>query len=309
MTATLPSEAVRDVAAGPALAAFAAERLPAVEAGLAQAVAGMTPPAPAYATALRDAVDVGGGQAHRWRPLVILAAADACGADPGAALEIAVAVELTHTASLVLDDLPCMDDAPLRRGRLSTHRQVGEAGAILLAVGLLGRAVEWLGRAPAGNAALAQAWGEAVGLPGMAGGQAMDLEHRAGRSLAGAPRRLYRRKTTALAAFSALSGGIVAEAPPAQLAALARYGDNLGWAYQLRDDAADLAEDGAAADGVELAGRKRARMARRATRALSRVAWRRPASAGLLAAAAWRIAGVPDELRGDPDGPWETSRC
>ncbi len=310
MTTVLPP-APRDLAPERALAAFAAERLPAVEEGLADAVAEMSLPAPAVRTALRDALDIGGGQAHRWRPLVVLAAADACGADRAAALDVAVAVELTHTASLVLDDLPCMDDAQLRRGRATTHRQLGEARAILLAVGLLGRAVDGLGRAPSGNAALARGWGEAVGVPGMAGGQAMDLEVRAGRALRGAPRRLYRRKTTALAVFAAQAGGLVADAPPALLAALARYGDYLGWAYQLQDDVDDLAEDGAGAGmgSMELAARRRARLTRRAARALARERWHRPASAGLLAAAAWRIARVPEELRSHVEGPWETARC
>lgn len=277
-----------------ALKAFASTHLPAVENALARAVSDLALPAPALAKALADAVDVRGGQAHRWRPLVVLAAADACGARPGAALEVAAAIELTHTASLVLDDLPCMDNAPLRRGRPATHSQAGSSGAILIAVGLLGRAVELLGQAP-GGAELARRWGQAVGLPGMAGGQAMDLRERAGEVLRGEGRRLYRRKTTALAALSALAGGVVARAPGEELAALWRFGDHLGWAYQLRDDACDIEEDGAGRRllALERAGLRRARLVERAERALAGVAWTRPSSADVLAAAARRIAGVP----------------
>ncbi len=278
-----------------ALKQFATTYLPEVERGLAAAVQGIQIPAPAMAAALADAVDVGGGQAHRWRPLVVLAAADACGGTPRAGLEVAVAIELTHTASLILDDLPCMDNAPLRRGRPATHSQVGTAGAILIAVGLLGRAVELLGRAPAGTAELARTWGEAVGLPGMAGGQAMDLRDRAGETLSGEARRLYRRKTTALAAFAASAGGVVAGAPSTLLAALNRFGDHLGWAYQLRDDDADIVEDGAGGRllALEQAGMRRARLVRRAESALIGRPWVRPGSADVLAASARRIAGVP----------------
>jgi geranylgeranyl diphosphate synthase type II len=278
-----------------ALKAFAAAHLPGVESALAQAVVGLGVPGPAYDAAVRDAVDVGGGQAHRWRPLVILAATDACGARPSSALEVAVAVELTHTASLVLDDLPCMDNAPLRRGRPATHSQVGTSGAILIAIGLLGRAVELIGRAPSGAGELARGWGDAVGLAGMAGGQVMDLRERAGESLAGRPRRLYRRKTTALAAFAARAGGIVASASSEALDALTRFGDHLGWAYQLRDDVADIEEDGAGSRllALEQAAVRRARLVGRAERSLQQVTWVRPASAEALAAAARRIAGVP----------------
>lgn len=277
------------------LKAFAAEHLPAVEQTLAQAIDGVKLPGASLNLAVEDAVDLGGAQAHRWRPLVVLAAADACGARPGAALSVAVAIELTHAASLVLDDLPCMDNAPLRRGRPSTHQSVGTAGAILIAVGLLGRAVELLGRAPYGQAELVRCWGDAVGLAGMSGGQMMDLRERNGDELTGEARRLYRRKTTALAVFSAWSGGIVAGAHAELLAALGRYGDHLGWAYQLRDDDADVEEDGAGSRllAMEQAALRRARLVSRAERALQGPAWPNPDSAEALAAAARKIAGVP----------------
>jgi len=288
--ATLPTRALVQDAA---LKAFAVAHLPAVEEGLAAAVRGLglSEPAPRLQHAVLDAVDPNGGEAHRWRPLLVLAAADACGTAPHHALNAAVAIELTHTASLVLDDLPCMDDAPLRRGRPATHCQVGTASAILIAVGLLGRAVELLGRSPGNVAQLSSEWGAAVGLPGMAGGQAMDLRDRAGEVLNGDARRLYRRKTTALAAFAARAGGLVAGAPSVLLDALGRFGHHLGWAYQLRDDVADIEEDGRIV-AIEQTAARRARLVGRAERALGAGEWSRPASAEALAAAAWRIAGV-----------------
>lgn len=279
-----------------ALKAFTAAHLPMIEAAVARACKDLLPLAPEHEAALADALDVGGGQAHRWRPLVLLCATDACGGTPAQAVDVGAALELTHTASLVLDDLPCMDDARLRRGRPATHQQVGTAGAILLAVGLLGRAAELIGRAPAGAAMLSRAWGRAVGLAGMSGGQVMDLRVREGQKLTGAARRLYREKTTALAALSAEAGGVLAGAPEACLVALHRYGAALGWAYQLRDDDQDIEEDrvgGLRLLALEQAALRRARLVERAERALMGAPWVRPESAWALAAAARRIGGVP----------------
>jgi geranylgeranyl diphosphate synthase type II len=152
-------------------------------------------------------------------------------------MRAAVAMELTHTASLVLDDLPCMDDSCTRRGRAATHRQVGTAGAILVAVGLLGRSAELVGTS-------AGAWGRTIGLRGMAGGQAMDVALSG--TARGAARRLMRRKTTVLAELSASVGASVGGAPRSAVLALESFGRDLGWAYQLADDAADEVEDGAA---------------------------------------------------------------
>lgn len=193
--------------------------------------------------ALRLAVGLHGRRGRRWRPVLTLAAAEAVGGRVEDALDAAVAVELTHTASLVLDDLPCMDDSPERRGEPATHRLVGSAGAILVAVGLLARAAEYLGRSPAG-AELAGEWGEMFGFMGMAGGQAVDVA--TGGHCRGGARRLYRRKTTALAAFALTAGGRAAGAAPHTLSTLHRFGRDVGWAYQLVDDAEDRAEDRAA---------------------------------------------------------------
>ena len=181
----------------------------------------------------------GGG---RWRPLLTLASAEACGRGDDAAMDAAVAVELTHTASLVLDDLPCMDDAPLRRGQPATHRLVGSSGAILLSVGLLARSAELLGRTPGCGGDLAREWGRSFGMAGMAGGQAVDVT---GGGTPGPRRRLLRAKSTLLPALALGAGARVAHASHEVRDGLEAFGRALGWAYQLLDDVADAEEDAA----------------------------------------------------------------
>ncbi len=188
------------------------------------------------------AVGTDGRGGRRWRPLLTLAAVEAFRGRQEDALDVAVAVELTHAASLVLDDLPCMDDSDLRRGQPATHRRVGSAGAILLSVSLLAEAVELLGRAPCGGGVLAEEWGRTVGLRGMAGGQAMDVAA-SGKPLRGAARRLHRAKSAALPAFALSSGARLAGAREPSREGLAAFGRSLGWAYQLLDDVEDVQED------------------------------------------------------------------
>lgn len=237
---------------------WVASRLPLLEAMLEGAVADLGSELPGIRHAVDLAVGTRGRGGRRWRPLLTLAAAEACGVESTRVLGVAAAVELTHTASLVLDDLPGMDDASERRGLPSTHTLVGPGAAILVAMGLLGRASELLARAPAGTAGLLSAWGEAFGLRGMAGGQVVDL---AGRGpLRGAARRLHRRKTTALSAFALAAGARAAGASDDALQALERYGRDLGWAYQLVDDAMDADED--ARMGRVCSGRRPARQSR-----------------------------------------------
>jgi geranylgeranyl pyrophosphate synthase len=218
-----------------AVEAFNADARPAVEQAIADAVRDLATGLGPIDAALQSALDAEG--ARRWRPMLALAGAEAAGVRGPEALRAAVAMELTHTASLVLDDLPCMDDSCTRRGRAATHRQVGTAGAILVAIGLLGRSAELVGTS-------AGAWGRTIGLAGMAGGQAMDVAL-SGKAR-GAARRLMRRKTTVLAELSASVGASVGGAPRSAVAALEAFGRDLGWAYQLVDDAADELEDGAA---------------------------------------------------------------
>ncbi len=218
--------------------------------------------------AVARAVGVDGRAGRRWRPYLTLAVAEAVGGSARDAVDAAIAVELTHTASLVLDDLPCMDDSPLRRGEPATHALLGPAGAILVAVGLLARAAELLGRSGPPGGELARSWGETFGLAGMSGGQAVDLMM--GGRCRGALRRLYRRKTTALVTLAVDAGAVVGGAGEDMRTALRGYGQDVGWAYQLVDDAQDRAEDTAA--GRAPGGRTPLRQARRLLdRSLSRL--------------------------------------
>ncbi|HEX8275739.1 MAG TPA: polyprenyl synthetase family protein [Longimicrobiaceae bacterium] len=253
-------EAVRRRRGAERVADFAARWLPPLEAELERATAGLGDELGGLQAAVDRAVGTRGAGGRRWRPLLVLAAAGACGADPAEAAGAAAAAELTHAASLALDDLPCMDDDATRRGLPSTHRLVGSAGAILVAVGLLGRSAELLAAAPRGAAGLCAEWGRCFGLRGMSGGQAADL---AGLRR-GAARRLLREKTTALSGFAPAAGARVAGADAEVRDSLAAFGRGVGWAYQLADDAEDARADAAA--GRAAAGRAPLKQAARLLR-------------------------------------------
>ncbi len=286
------------------LARFSRDMLPGLEVALRDAARIPDGLSPVVGYALEGALGVGGRgtPGSRWRPLLTLATARAAGADPSAAMPAAVAVELTHTASLVLDDLPCMDDADERRGQCPTHQSVGTGGAILVAMALLARAAECLGMTPAEGGALAASWGRAFGLAGMAGGQAVDL---AGGFRSGGPaRRLHRQKTTALSAFATEAGARAARCPEPCVEGLARFGRDLGWAYQLADDAADFMEDrrlGKTAGGRSPSDQSR-RVLRQALRHLNSVEGLDPEGRALLEALACRASLFPE---GEESRGWE----
>jgi geranylgeranyl diphosphate synthase type II len=269
---------------------FAGQHLPTIEAGLERCLAGHEAALPELDRATRLAAGVGAAPGHRWRPLLVLAGAWAAQVDPKSALNVGLAVELTHTASLVLDDLPCMDDCATRRGLPATHRTVGSAGAILIALGLLGRAAELLATAPRNGTVLGRAWGRVIGLSGMSGGQAVDLVARQGLALRGSARRLHRRKTTALAAFALGAGARAGGASPVACAALERFGRDLGWAYQLADDDADREQDHPSAFAPPSSSRRHpVRLLRRAQRHLAGTPSIAPAGVALLSAFAREI--------------------
>lgn len=199
-------------------------------------------PAGTVARAMRYAV-MGGGK--RLRPTLMLAAHEACGGCATEVLEAAAALELLHTYSLVHDDLPSMDDDDLRRGRPTLHRAFGEAQAILAGDALLTLTFELLCSQPPGPelaprrlAAVASA-ARSAGIAGMIAGQIADLE--AEQTAVGLERLhwIHRHKTGALFAASAEIGAIHAGATNAQQAALARYGESLGLAFQVADDILD----------------------------------------------------------------------
>lgn len=179
----------------------------------------------------------------RFRPMLTLLTARAFGAEPAAALDAACAFEMVHAASLILDDLPCMDDASLRRGRATTHREFDEATAILASVGLLNRAFGVLaedeGLTPALKRALISRMSDAVGFHGLVAGQAMDLDGRERDRSPADLERLNHRKTGVLMVAAAEAGALIAGAPDEAVKGVGRFARHLGLAFQIHDDLID----------------------------------------------------------------------
>ncbi len=184
----------------------------------------------------------------RVRPLLVLAACEAVRGDRKAAMRAAVAVELIHAYSLVHDDMPCMDNDVLRRGKPTVHVQYGEAQAMLAGDAMQALAFEVLTpdddvMAPALQARLCALLARAAGQQGMAGGQAIDLAS-IGRPLdESALRDMHRRKTGALLQASVLMGAACGEASQSTMAALSDYGAAVGLAFQVVDDILDVTQD------------------------------------------------------------------
>lgn len=187
--------------------------------------------------------------AKRLRPILALMVADVLRGDAVSVLPAACALEMVHTASLILDDLPSMDDATSRRGRPACHVAHGEANAVLAAFALLNRAYEvladgWPGAPDAATrAGLAGELARAVGLDGMIAGQAEDLAATE-RALDFATLEfIHRHKTGALFMASAAVGAAAARATSAEREALVAYAKNLGLAFQIVDDLIDATGD------------------------------------------------------------------
>jgi farnesyl diphosphate synthase len=191
----------------------------------------------------------------RVRPLLVLAAARACGGAEPAALRAALAVELIHAYSLIHDDMPCMDNDVLRRGKPTVHVQFGQAQAMLAGDAMHTLAFELLtapaGReddfevAPALSARLCSLLARASGHAGMAGGQAIDLAS-VGKPLAHAQLRdMHRRKTGALLQASVRMGAACGQTDARAWEALSAYGDAIGLAFQVVDDILDVTQESA----------------------------------------------------------------
>jgi farnesyl diphosphate synthase len=227
------------------LAAWSAPLLARVESALREWV-GVDAPA-RLGDAMRYAVLDGG---KRLRPLLVLAAGEAVGGHAGAALRAACAVELIHAYSLVHDDLPCMDNDVLRRGKPTVHVRFGEAGALLVGDALQALAFELLTPEedipPPMQAALCRLLARAAGSQGMAGGQAIDLASVGGALTEDELRHMHRLKTGALLRCSVEMGAACGPAlAPRTLAALRDYGAAVGLAFQVADDILDVTADSA----------------------------------------------------------------
>jgi farnesyl diphosphate synthase len=182
----------------------------------------------------------------RVRPLLVQAAAQAVGGARGPAMRAACAVELIHAYSLVHDDMPCMDNDVLRRGKPTVHVQFGEAQAMLAGDAMQALAFEVLtpdeGVAPALQARLCSLLARAAGHGGMAGGQAIDLASIGQPLNEQSLRDMHHRKTGALLQASVLMGAACGEFTTQQWAALAAYGDAVGLAFQVVDDILDATQ-------------------------------------------------------------------
>ncbi len=221
-------------------AVWSRERQRRIEDVLVRALSHDAVPAPArLGEAMRYAV-LGGGK--RVRPLLAYAAGEAVAADPGRVDSCAAAVELIHAYSLVHDDLPCMDNDALRRGKPSCHVAFGEATALLAGDALQARAFALVGQSGMGDRGAACALlADAAGACGMAGGQAIDLES-AGRTLdLSETAAMHRMKTGALIRASVQLGARCGEPlAGAEAAALDAYAEAIGLAFQIIDDLLDV---------------------------------------------------------------------
>lgn len=196
----------------------------------------------------------------RLRPLLTLMAARELGADDLCALDAGCALEMVHAASLILDDLPCMDDAVTRRGQPATHRVFGQDLAVLASVTLLARAFAALGASPGlspeQRLRLVAVASDAVGSDGLAGGQYRDLKGSHLHGALGSVSDGNHRKTGALFVAGILMAGVIADASPGRVEELCGFAGHLGQAFQIMDDLQDgVAEPNGGPDLSEDAGK------------------------------------------------------
>jgi geranylgeranyl diphosphate synthase, type II len=225
---------------------FEEDRL-AVEDSLEKLMPAATAQPPSIHTAMRYSVFAGG---KRIRPILCLETARIFEADVIPALHPACAMEFIHTYSLIHDDLPALDNDDLRRGKPTCHKKFGEAIAILAGDALLTLAFEAIGATPVAaerRAAILSEVASAAGtVNGMVGGQVADIE---AEGKAVDPKMLeyiHRSKTAALIRASITAGALCAGAGVEDVARLRRFGETIGWAFQVTDDILDVEESSAA---------------------------------------------------------------
>ncbi|HEY0777114.1 MAG TPA: polyprenyl synthetase family protein [Gemmatirosa sp.] len=241
MTAVQPT---RDDARADAVGATFARQRDAVNAALATVCDGHLAPLDA-----RTAAAVRYGllsEGKRLRPLLTLAAYDAAGGS-GDAVALASSIEIVHAYSLVHDDLPCMDDDDVRRGRPTVHRVYGVAAATAAGLAMVPLAARCalegaraLGLPTATGGAIVRELMRASGAAGMIGGQQLDLDGEGQAHSLDQLERIHAAKTGALITAAARIGGLAAGASPERLAALGQYGRAVGLAFQIADDVLDV---------------------------------------------------------------------
>jgi len=190
------------------------------------------------------------GKGKRLRPILVIAAAEACGGKASDVLPAACAIEMIHTYSLIHDDLPAIDDDDYRRGKLSCHKKFGEAMAILTGDALLTRAFEVLSGMRYSKditlkGKIVAEVARAIGTEGMLGGQVEDIQSLSSGTQAEKEKKLvyiHSHKTGALISVALRVGGMLAGAFNGELKALDKYGRNFGLAFQITDDILDKKE-------------------------------------------------------------------
>ena len=229
------------------LPAFFEEDLQAVDAALDR----LLPPEGARPSsihaAMRYSVFAGG---KRVRPILCLESARIFAGDFTPALHPACAIEFIHTYSLIHDDLPALDNDDLRRGKPTCHKKFGEAIAILAGDALLTLAFATIGTTPVAaerrTEILTEVAAAAGTVNGMVGGQVADLEAEGRGSGPEMLEYIHRSKTAALIQAAITSGALCADAPVGDVARLRRFGETIGWAFQVTDDILDVEESSAA---------------------------------------------------------------
>jgi geranylgeranyl diphosphate synthase type II len=225
---------------------FFEEDRAAVDAALDRLMPGENTQPPSIHKAMRYSVQAGG---KRVRPILCLESARLFSADVTPVMHVACALEFIHTYSLIHDDLPALDNDDLRRGKPTCHKQFNEATAILAGDALLTLAFETLANAPVDPARrvaiLSHVAASAGTVGGMVGGQVADIEAE-GRSIAPAELEyIHRSKTAALIRASVVAGAIAGGADDQDVERLKRFGETIGWAFQVVDDILDVEESSA----------------------------------------------------------------
>lgn len=225
---------------------FEEDRL-AVDAALERFLPAESEQPPSIHAAMRYSVFAGG---KRMRPILCLETARIFSSDVTPAFHPACALEFIHTYSLIHDDLPALDNDDLRRGKPTCHKKFGEALAILAGDGLLTLAFETIGATPVSAehrvAMLAEIAGAAGTVNGMVGGQVADIEAERKPVDAKMLEYIHRSKTAALIRAAVTSGALCSGASADDVARLRRFGETIGWAFQVTDDILDVEESSVA---------------------------------------------------------------
>ncbi|MBS7370137.1 MAG: polyprenyl synthetase family protein [Oscillospiraceae bacterium] len=197
--------------------------------------------------AARHSLTAGG---KRIRPALVMEFCRVCGGEPETALPVACAIEMMHTFSLIHDDLPCMDNDDMRRGKPSCHKAFGEATALLAGDALAILPAQIIASAALKGALSSEAalkiielLGERAGIFGMIGGQVIDLENEGKQPETGVILEMYRMKTGALLEFCCRAGCLAAGAGAEKQLSAGSYGQRLGLAFQIIDDILDITAD------------------------------------------------------------------